>query len=100
MCYSCNLALSENCVVGPRASVLWSGKDGEAGDAEYIVDAAGRSPDQKKAARSLINRLVQKGAVTFKKDGRQHQYSPCVGEAECTHAEAKSFLRRVRVSAI
>jgi arabinan endo-1,5-alpha-L-arabinosidase len=47
-------ALSENSVVGPRASVSSSGKDGEAGDIEYIVDGAGRRPDGKQAARSQI----------------------------------------------
>ena len=50
--------------------------------------------------RTLINRLVQKGALTFEKEGRQHHYHPRVSEAECTHAETQSFLRRVRVSAI
>jgi len=34
-------ALSEEPVVGPRASVFSSGKDGEAGDVGSIVDAAG-----------------------------------------------------------
>ncbi|KPK43581.1 MAG: hypothetical protein AMJ65_05395 [Phycisphaerae bacterium SG8_4] len=31
-------ALSENSVVGPRASVFSPGKDGEAGDIRFIVD--------------------------------------------------------------
>jgi hypothetical protein len=35
--------LSENSVVGPRASVFSPGKDGEAGDIGFIVDAAGCS---------------------------------------------------------
>jgi BlaI family penicillinase repressor len=55
---------------------------------------------QRETIRTLINRLVQKGALSFEKEGRQHHYSPRVSEAECTHAETKSFLRRVRVSAI
>jgi hypothetical protein len=33
--------LSENSVVGPRASDFSLGKDGEAGDIGFIVDAAG-----------------------------------------------------------
>jgi len=43
-CHSDDLlsqALSENSVVGPRASVFSSDKDGEAGDVGSIVDAAG-----------------------------------------------------------
>jgi len=59
-----------------------------------------KTPWHRETIRTLIHRLVQKGAVAYKKEGRQHQYYPCVGEAECTRAEARSFLRRVRVSAI
>jgi len=46
--------LPENSIVGPRASGFSSGKDGEAGDIGYIVDAAGHRPDGKQAARSQI----------------------------------------------
>jgi len=46
--------LSEKFVVGPRASGFSSGKDGEAGDIECIVDGAGRRPDEKQAARNQI----------------------------------------------
>jgi hypothetical protein len=46
--------LSENSIVGPRASGFSAGKDGEVGDIERIVDGAGRRPDEKQAARSQI----------------------------------------------
>jgi hypothetical protein len=36
-------ALSANSIVGPRASGFSLGKDGEAGDIDFIVDAAGCS---------------------------------------------------------
>jgi hypothetical protein len=42
------LALSEKSVVGPRASVFLPGKDGEAGDVCFIVDAAGCSQAENK----------------------------------------------------
>ena len=45
-------ALSDNSIVGQRASVFSSGKDGEAGDIVCIVDGTGRRPDGKQAARS------------------------------------------------
>jgi hypothetical protein len=70
---NCARSLSENSVVGTRASVFLSGKDGEnsgfpgatrtaerceltqeAGDIGCIADTAGRSPDEKQAARSQI----------------------------------------------
>jgi len=46
--------LSEKSIVGQRASGFSSGKDGETGDIGCIVDAAGRRPDGKQAARSQI----------------------------------------------
>ena len=69
--------------------------------ANEIVEILTRKTSwHRETIRTLINRLVQKGAVAFKKEGRQHQYYPCAGEAECIHAETQSFLRRVRASAI
>jgi hypothetical protein len=41
-------ALSDNSVVGPRASGFLPGKDGEAGDVGFIVDAAGCSQAKNK----------------------------------------------------
>ena len=38
---------SEYLIVGPRVSGFLSDKDGEAGDIEHIVDAAGCSPGEK-----------------------------------------------------
>ena len=55
---------------------------------------------QRETIRTLINRLVQKKAVSFEKKGRQHHYHPIVAEAECVRAETRSLLRRFRVSAI
>ena len=59
-------SLSENSVVGPRASAFSPGKDGEAGDVGFIVDTAGCSQadnsgclDPTVAAKQLINKTVQ-----------------------------------------
>jgi len=48
--------LSENSVVGPRASGFSPGKDGEAGGIGFIVDAAGCSQAENKPleARSSL----------------------------------------------
>jgi len=55
---------------------------------------------QRETIRTLINRLVQKKAVGFAKEGRQHHYYPLVAEADCVQTETRSLLRRFRVSAI
>ncbi len=48
-----------------------------------------------KTIKTLLNRLVKKGALGFEKEGRSYLYSPVVKEKECTHEAARSFLNRV-----
>lgn len=44
---------------------------------------------------TLINRLVNKGALSFTKRGREHVYSPTVAEGDYAHRESRSLLDRV-----
>lgn len=64
--------------------------------ANEIVDAlAGNVDWNAQTIRTLINRLVQKGAIAFKKDGRAYLYHAHVKEREVQHAETRSFVSRV-----
>lgn len=45
--------------------------------------------------KTMINRLVGKGALQFERTGKSYLYSPAVSETECRTAEADSFLNRV-----
>ena len=47
-----------------------------------------------KTVKTLINRLVQKKAVGFEKQGRRHLYFPLVAEEEIVREESRSFLNR------
>jgi BlaI family penicillinase repressor len=47
-----------------------------------------------RTVKTLINRLVKKGALDFEADGRTYLYSPKVQEKDCIHAESRSFLSR------
>jgi BlaI family transcriptional regulator, penicillinase repressor len=49
---------------------------------------------QRETIRTLINRLVQKKAVGFEREGRQYHYFPLVEEADCVKAETRSLLKR------
>lgn len=46
-------------------------------------------------AKTLINRLVKKGALGFDQEGRAYLYRPLVSERECVNAVSASFLERV-----
>ncbi len=48
-----------------------------------------------KTIMTLLNRLVKKGALGFKKKGRAYHYHPLVEEAEYVKAETRSFFKRV-----
>ncbi|MCJ7685881.1 MAG: BlaI/MecI/CopY family transcriptional regulator [Desulfobacteraceae bacterium] len=45
--------------------------------------------------KTLISRLVKKGAVKVTEKGYRYQYSAAVDESECIQSETKSFVRRV-----
>lgn len=46
-------------------------------------------------AKTLLNRLVKKKALAFKKEGRAYLYRPLVLEKECVTAASESFLVRI-----
>ncbi len=46
-------------------------------------------------AKTLLNRLVRKGALCYEAIGRVYHYSARVSEAECVTAVTRSFLDRV-----
>lgn len=55
----------------------------------------GKTKWKPKTVKTLIDRLVKKGAVKFEKEGRRYKYYPAVVEAECVATERRSFVRRV-----
>lgn len=48
-----------------------------------------------KTIQTLIRRLVQKGALTYEKQGREFLYRPAVDEKTCERAASHEFLDRV-----
>ena len=73
--------------------VLWSKSPMAA--QEIFEQLDGTTKWKPKTVKTLIDRLVKKGAVTFEKDGRRYMYYPAVGRAECVATERHSFVRRV-----
>ena len=45
--------------------------------------------------KTMLNRLVAKGALQYERVGKSYLYSAAVTAAECRTAEADSFLKRV-----
>lgn len=62
---------------------------------DIIQSFAGNSKWSPATIKTLLNRLIVKGALRFEKAGKSYLYSPAHSEAECRAAEADSFLHRV-----
>ena len=60
--------------------------------AEYLFDITQWNP---RTVKTLINRLVKKGALGYEVDGRTYLYSALVKEDACVRSEGRSFLHRV-----
>ena len=64
--------------------------------AQNIIQTLARSTTWSAATiKTMLNRLVAKGALRYEQAGRSYLYSAAVSESECRAAEADSFLARV-----
>jgi len=73
--------------------VLWSKSPLAAQEVFEQLDATTKW--KPKTVKTLIDRLVKKGAVKYEKDGRRYMYYPAVGRDECVTTESRSFVKRV-----
>ncbi|MDY5956079.1 MAG: BlaI/MecI/CopY family transcriptional regulator [Frisingicoccus sp.] len=58
---------------------------------ERLVNASSWSP---KTIQTLIKRLVNKGALSYEKEGRVFVYTPLVQEKEYVGEKSRSFLKQ------
>lgn len=73
--------------------VLWDAAPLLASDVvERVAVKNGWSP---RTVKTLLNRLVKKGALGFEAEGKRYHYYPKVTRPECVRQESRSFLRRV-----
>ena len=60
-----------------------------------IIAALGDTAWTTTTIQTYLARLVKKGAISTKRQGKGYLYSPTISEEECQIAESESFLRRV-----
>jgi len=64
--------------------------------AEQIVAAIQQRFDWKEpTVKTMLNRLVRKGALKFEKQGKRYLYRPAVTRTACVRGESRSFAQRV-----
>ena len=73
--------------------VLWS-KTEPMPAYDIINELSGTEDWQPKTVKTLLNRLVKKGALGYRKYKNLYLYHPRVREKDCVRAESESFLKR------
>ena len=73
--------------------VLW--EHGPQTANEVVNSLSGEVKWKSRTIKTLISRLVKKGAVRFREEGNKYRYFPAVRESECIRSETQSFVYRV-----
>ena len=74
--------------------VLWRGSSPMTSEA--VVQALAATHDwQEPTIKTLLNRLLNKGAIAATKDGRRYLYSPQLKREDWVHAESRGLLERL-----
>lgn len=64
--------------------------------ANEVVAQLERTTDwNPKTIKTMLNRLVNKGALGYEPDGKRYLYKPKVARDECVRVQSRSFLSRV-----
>ncbi len=73
--------------------VIW---DSNPISARGIIVALSEAADWKpKTVKTLISRLLKKGAIGYAASGREYDYYPLIEKTAFVKAESRSFLKRV-----
>ena len=73
--------------------VIW--QRGSATAAEVVDDLAPATQWHPRTVKTMLNRLVRKGALDFKPEGKRYIYRAKVSRQACVRRATRSFLRRV-----
>ena len=62
---------------------------------EIVAEIAAPEGWSEPTVKSLINRLLTKGAIAAEKDGRRYLYRPCIARAAYLSDESRGLLDRL-----
>lgn len=74
-------------------NALWT--RGALSAADIVDHVAARKPWRRRTIRTLLDRLVRKGALAVDTASTPYLYSPKISLQDCVRAESRSFLERV-----
>ena len=73
--------------------VLWKRQPLSAED--VVASLSGQQDWQEATVKTLLNRLLKKGAIAAQKDGRRYLYAPVLQRDAWVQGESESLLERV-----
>jgi BlaI family penicillinase repressor len=73
--------------------VVWGGEP--LPSQEVVARLAGQSDWSPATIKTMLHRLVKKGALAYKREGNRYLYRAKVRQADCVLRESRSFLERV-----
>jgi len=73
--------------------VLWARSP--RGSDEVIAELAEAQDWQEPTIRTLLNRLLNKGAITAERDGRRYLYTPVLRREDWVNAQSRGLLDRL-----
>ncbi len=74
-------------------SVLWESEPKTA--AEVIASLAPSHSWNHRTVRTLLARLIEKGALTYEANGVRYSYCTAVSQTDCVRQRSQSFLAKV-----
>jgi predicted transcriptional regulator len=72
---------------------LWA--NGEATAEDIVAHVAAPNDWQEATVKTLINRLLTKGAISAEKDGRRYRYRPLLRQDDWVTEESSSLIGRL-----
>jgi BlaI family transcriptional regulator, penicillinase repressor len=79
-------------------NVLWAA-DAPLGANDVVARLAGVRDWSPRTVKTLLNRLINKGALAYETQGKRYLYRPRVTRGQCVREETRSFLSRVFANA-
>jgi BlaI family penicillinase repressor len=62
---------------------------------EVVQKLSSQRQWQDQTIRTMLRRLIDKGALKYKAEGKVYYYEPAVSREQCVRVESRSFLERV-----
>ncbi|XZE45249.1 BlaI/MecI/CopY family transcriptional regulator [Pirellulaceae bacterium SH467] len=74
-------------------NLIWSSSP--IGSAEVVDQIAAQNGWSAATVKTMLHRLVRKGALATEKNGKKYVYTPAVRKDACVRQASRSFLERV-----